>query len=79
MEAGHEDAVPPLGGGGRDGGTGGTMADGLSQWRKTRGSYSVATAAPTAALTTEEVAATVAAVDAIVQRQGQIVHTLLLE
>ena len=55
------------------------MADGLSQWRKTRGSYSVATAAPTAALTTEEVAATVAAVDAIVQRQGQIVHTLLLE
>lgn len=36
MEAGHEDAAPPLGGGGRDGGTGGTMSDGLSQWRKPR-------------------------------------------
>jgi hypothetical protein len=44
-----------------------------------RGSCSVATAAPTAALTTEELAATVAAVDAIVQRQGQIVHTLPFE
>jgi hypothetical protein len=58
-------------------GTGGRGA----RWRTdsvsggSRSSRSVATAAPTA----EEVAATVAAVDAIVQRQGQIVDTLLLE
>lgn len=62
-------------------GTGGRGArwrtDSVSGGR--HGSRSVATAAPTAALTTEELAATVAAVDAIVQRQGQIVHTLLLE